>query len=295
MILASASPRRRRLLEEAGIDFVVATAEVDEHMPAKGDPHEVARANAKLKAAAIERVESALLDVPGSMVAEAFRRIRTNLQFAAPAERQRSILITSPQPDDGKTTVACNLAVAVAQGGRRVLLVDANCRRPGLHKVFKNVGPKGLSNILVGEGSLASYVTRTDIPLLEVLSAGPIPPNPAELLGSEQCRTFLEEATAGYDQVIIDSTPVLLASDALVLATAVDGVILVIRAKANSRGVARRACTLLTDVSAKMFGAVLNAAQAARGGYFREQLRTYYDYQAESPPPQQQQVKGPKV
>ncbi len=233
----------------------------------------------------IERVESALLDVPRSMVAEAFRRIRTNLQFAAPAERQRSVLITSPHPDDGKTTVACNLAIAVAQGGRRVLLVDANCRRPGVHKVFKNVGPKGLSNILVGEGSLASYVARTDIPLLEVLSAGPIPPNPAELLGSEQCRTFLEEATASYDQVIIDTPPVLLASDAIVLAAAVDGVILVIRAKANSRGVARRACTLLTDVSARMFGAVLNAAQAARGGYFREQLRTYYDYQAELEPP----------
>ena len=103
-------------------------------------------------------------------------------------------------------------------------------------------------------------------------------------MGGEHFRSFLQEAASRYDQVIIDTTPVLLASDALVVATLVDGAILVVRAKENSRGIARRACRLLADVNAHLFGAVLNAAQFARGGYFREQLRTYYDYQSEAEP-----------
>jgi capsular exopolysaccharide synthesis family protein len=228
----------------------------------------------------IERVETAVRDASQSMVAEAFRRIRTNLQFSAPAQRQRSVMVTSSHPDDGKTTVACNLAMAVAQGGRRVLLVDANFHRPGVNRLFDNAREEGLGNILTGKGSLAAYVVQTTTPLLDVLGGGPTPSNPAELLGGEKCRAFLEEAMSRYDQVILDTAPVLLASDALVLATAVDGVVLVVRANRNSRGVARRACTLLTDVGAHIFGAVLNAAQATRGGYFREQLRAHYDYQA---------------
>ncbi len=109
-----------------------------------------------------------------------------------------------------------------------------------------------------------------------------MPPNPAELLDSEPCRALLKEAASQYDRVIVDSAPVLLVGDALAIGAAVDGVILVVRAKENSRGVARRARALLAGVGAHMFGTVLNAAQVTRGGYFREQLRTYYDYQVES-------------
>jgi len=233
----------------------------------------------------IDHVETAVRDAPRSMVAEAFRRIRTNLQFSAPAARQRALMITSPQPEDGKTTVAINLATVVAQGGRRVLLVDANFRRPGIARAFKEAQGRGLSNLLVGEGSLSSYAVSSGMPLLDVLGSGPIPPNPAELLGSEHFGAFLEDAVSRYDQVIIDTAPVLLASDALVVSTAVDGTILVVRAKMNSRGVARRTCSLLLGVNAHLFGAVLNAAQVTAGGYFREQLRSYYDYQLEGEPP----------
>jgi capsular exopolysaccharide synthesis family protein len=233
---------------------------------------------------AIPRVETAVRDMPRSMVAEAFRRVRTNLRFSAAADRQRSVMITSPRPDDGKTSVATNLAIAAAQGGQRVLLVDANFRRPAIHKWFDKLEGAGLSNILVGDGSLADCVAHTDIATLDVLGAGPIPPNPAELLGDEACRRWLEEAVSAYDQVIIDTAPVLLTSDALVLAPTVDGVILVVRANANTRGGARRACSLLADVNARLFGAVLNAAQVRRGGYYREQLRAYYDYQADTEP-----------
>lgn len=229
---------------------------------------------------AIKRPETATLDHPHSMVAEAFRQIRTNLQFCEAAERQRTILITSPRPSDGKTTTSCNLAIAMALAGRRVLLVDANFRRPALHAIFKNATGIGLSSILTGESSLEACVTAAGIPGLELLAAGRVPPNPAELLGSGLCDTFLGEAAKRYDHVIIDTAPVLLASDALVLGSLVDGIVMVVRAKRNSRGMARRACRLMADVNARMLGVVLNAAQVARGGYFREQQRTFYDYQA---------------
>jgi len=230
----------------------------------------------------IAAVETAVRDAPRSMVAEAFRHIRTNLQFSSPADRQRTLVVTSPRPNDGKTTVACNLAVAVAQAGRRVLLVDANFRRPSVHRHFKGLNPKGLSNILIGDGSLGSYVLVSETPGLSVIGSGPPAPNPGELLGSELWRGFIQDAMSSYDQIIIDTAPVLLATDASVLATGVDGVILVVRANESSRGVARRACNLVTDVGGHLFGVVLNAARVRRGGYFREQLRTYYDYQADA-------------
>lgn len=227
----------------------------------------------------IAKVETAVVDSPRSMMADAYRRMRTALAFTAAAEAQRTVLVTSPQSEDGKTTVACNLGMAVAQGGRKVLLIDANFHRPGLHKVFAGVAESGLSNILAGEAHLADCVTRTGHGSLDVLGAGRVPRNPTELLAGSAWTKVLEQARSAYDQVIIDGSPVLLASDALMLATTVDGVILVVRARAKSRGAARRAVMLLADVGARVLGTVLNAAQVTRGGYFREQFREYYEYQ----------------
>jgi capsular exopolysaccharide synthesis family protein len=229
----------------------------------------------------IEHVETAVRDAPHSMVTEAFRTVRGNLQFSAPADRIRSILITSPRPEDGRTTVASNLAASLAVSGKRVLLVDTNFRRPRMHRIFKNVNARGMTNILIGEATLKDCVHHTDMANLDVIGSGPIPPNPAELLGSDLCRAFVEEASNQYDHVIFDSPPILLASDALALASQVDGSIVVFRAKENSRGVAQRACSMLWHANAHVFGAVLNGAQAQRGGYFREQLRTFYEYQYE--------------
>lgn len=230
---------------------------------------------------AIERVELAVRDHPRSLVAEAFRQIRAGLQFSAPIERQKTVLVASPNPSDGRTTIACNLSAALAQAGRRVLLVDANLRRPGLQGVFTGLRPKGLSNILIGDGTLADGVSPSGIARLDVLGTGPLPPNPAELLGGERFRSLLAEAAASYDQVIIDSPPALLASDAAVLSSVVDGVVVVVRARANSRGAARRAVGMLHGVGAHILGGVLNAARVTRGGYYREQLRSFYDYQQE--------------
>ncbi len=232
----------------------------------------------------IEAVETAVREAPRSLVAEAFRTIRTNLQFSAPPNRQRTLLITSPRPEDGKTAMACNLAASIALAGRRVLLVDANLRRPALRRVYPNLGPAGLSNYLIGGADLDQLICKTDMANLDVISSGPLPPNPAELLNGALAGQFLENAASRYDQVILDTPPVLLASDASVLASRVDGVILVCRAKDNSRGQAQRALSLLDHVNATVFGGILNCAQVRRGGYFREQLRAFYDYQEEEGP-----------
>lgn len=229
----------------------------------------------------IERMELAAHAAPRSMIAEAFRTIRTNLMLSSPAERQRTVMITSSKPEEGKTSIATNLAISIGQSGRRVLLVDANFHRPTLHTLFTQAKREGLSNILIGRGKLADFVSTTQLPNLDVLACGPIPPNPTELLTSRHMSELLNEAAQRYDQVILDGPPVLLVSDALVLASAVDGVILVCRAKTASRGTVQRAREQLDRVNARLFGAVLNAAQVARGGYFREQMRSYYEYQPE--------------
>jgi succinoglycan biosynthesis transport protein ExoP len=154
-------------------------------------------------------------------------------------------------------------------------------RRPALDRAFPQANSQGLSNILVGQGRLENYVTSTDLPNLDILTAGPQPPSPAELLGTNHMREMLVQATEKYDQVIFDGPPVLLVSDALVLATQVDGVVMVCRAKTNSRGVVHRARTQLERVGAHILGAVLNAVESTRGGYFRKQYRAFYDYMAE--------------
>lgn len=229
----------------------------------------------------IERIETVMTEHPDSMTAESFRTIRTNLSFSAPAEQQRTVLVTSPQPEDGKTAIAVNLATATAQTGKRVLLIDANFRRPALHAIYDGDRGRGLSHVLIGQAGLDDVVRKTALPNLDVVFTGPIPPNPAEQVGSPQMRSFLQEALQRYDQVFIDAPPVLLVSDALVLATIVDGVVLVCRAQSGSRGVAIRARDLLERIQARIFGVVLNGAVVRRGGYYREQLRNYYDYLAE--------------
>jgi capsular exopolysaccharide synthesis family protein len=227
----------------------------------------------------IDVVELAAHTSPRSMIAEAFRNIRTNLLLSSPAEQQRTILVTSPKPEDGKTSVAANLAISLAQSGRRILLVDANFHRPRLGELFKTDGDHGLSNVLIDQGQIQELATRTELPNLDVLGSGPIPPNPSELLSTQYLQPVITRALEHYDQIIFDAPPVLLMSDVLVMTGSVDGVVLICRAKSSSRGVAARAREQLDRVEARIFGAVLNAAQVTRGGYFREQIRSYYDYQ----------------
>lgn len=241
----------------------------------------------------IEQIETATLNQPTSVTAEAFRTMRTNLFFAAPAEKQGALLIASPSPGEGKTTVAVNLAAAIAMSGRRVLLIDANFRRPTLRTFFPQARAEGLSNILVGQGRLQELVNTTTLTGLDVLSTGPVPPNPAELLGSGYLRDMLAEARSRYDQIIFDGPPVLLVSDALVLSGLIDGVILVSRFRQTSRGALQRAQAQLDAIGARILGAVLNAVQTTRGGYFREQYRAFYEYHPEAELPPAKSGKSP--
>jgi capsular exopolysaccharide synthesis family protein len=215
---------------------------------------------------------------PQSLVAEAFRQVRTMLTFSCPPQEQTTVMITSPSPADGKTTVAVNLAVAAAQSGQKVLLVDANFRRPALQRIFPNLREEGLSNLLVGQVKMDQAIVHSEVPGLDVLSSGISPPNPAELLGSPHMRSFLAAATKQYDRIFIDTPPVLLLSDATALAGVVDGVLLVLRAHRSNRGAAARARQIIDSVNGRTFGVVLNAIKILRGGYFRKSYRQYYDY-----------------
>ncbi len=228
--------------------------------------------------AAVEDIETAARVAPNSLVAESFRQIRANLLFSAPMDQLRTILVTSASPSEGKTCVTINLGVTMAQGGRRILLIDANFRRPSLHKAFSVTNHQGLSNLLVGQGRFHDLVAHTDLPNLDVLSGGPCPPNPAELLASSNLRELLATAVGEYDQVLIDGPPVLLVSDAAALGALVDGVLLVCRAR-TGRGIVQRAKSQLQLVNARLIGAVLNAVETTRGGYFRKYYRDFYDYQ----------------
>ncbi len=237
--------------------------------------------------AEVDAIEHAARQAPHSLTAESFRQIRANLMFSGPPESQQVLLITSPGPGNGKTAVAINLATTLAQGGERVLLVDCNFRRPALRQAFPGTRAEGLSNLLIGQGKLDQLVTHTNVPKLDVLTSGPMPPTPAELLGSAYMRELIKEARTRYDRVLFDGPPVLLVSDALITATQVDSVILVARASDNTKGVLRRAREQLQRIQAHIAGAVVNGVRARPGGYYRQQYREFYEYGAdETVPPE---------
>jgi polysaccharide biosynthesis transport protein len=235
----------------------------------------------------VEEIELATRRAPHSLVAEAFRQIRAHLTFSGPLLSQQVLLITSPRPEDGKTATAINMAVTFAQGNQRVLLIDINFRRPRIRSTFPDTRAEGLSNVLVGRNSLAEAICKTDLPNLDVMSSGPMPPNPAELLGSVQMRDLLSEAKKHYDRVLLDGPPCLLISDALVLATQVDATVMVARAASGSKGALRRAREQFQRINARLIGAVLNGVQARPGGYYRQQYREFYEYTSDEVVPQE--------
>jgi capsular exopolysaccharide synthesis family protein len=214
---------------------------------------------------------------PESLLAEAFRQLRTNLLFTSD-QPIKSVLITSPNPGDGKSTVAANIAIATARSGNKVLLVEANFRRPALARLFDVPDAIGLSNVLVGMNSASEAIQATAVENLDLLVGGATPPSPADLLGSPAMRRFLDEQKKNYDRVIVDGAPILVVADSHLLAEIIDGVVLVLRANENTRGMAQRGTRMILSLKAKLLGAVLNGVRATKGGYFREAYQAYYDY-----------------
>ena len=219
-----------------------------------------------------------IFQAPHSMLAEQYRQLRSRLQHAASLDSTRSILITSPSPEDGKTTVACNLAAGLALNGRRILLVDANFRRPELHRVFSVDNSTGFSSALSSLDAFPSSVVQTQVPNLDVMPSGPRPPNGTELLESQLLNDFIERALEEYDHVIFDSGPLLFVSESVALAPRVDGVVTVVRARQNSRGLLQRMRDTLRQARAEHIGVVLNAVRSQAGGYYNRNIKTYYAY-----------------
>jgi capsular exopolysaccharide synthesis family protein len=205
---------------------------------------------------------------PQSAVAEAARAIRTNIAFASPDRPLRSILVTSSGPEEGKTTVASCLAIAMAQAGQKVLLLDCDLRRPRLHRVFNRPTTFGVTSCILDHDELRHAKLDTPVLGLDVLPAGPIAPNPAELLHSESFKRLLETLLERYDRVIIDSPPVAPVTDSTILSATVDATVLVVRAFATDREAARGVVRTLREVAApRMLGVVLNYAEIGRGRY----------------------------
>jgi capsular exopolysaccharide synthesis family protein len=225
------------------------------------------------------RLPVVIFEAPHSMMAEQLRQVRTRLQHSSSLDTTRSILITSPSPGDGKSTIACNLASGLALNGRRILLVDANFRRPELHRIFNLSNEQGFSDVLNSLDLFESSVQETQVPNLYILPSGPKPTNATELLESQLLMDFIERALEEFDHVIFDSGPMLFVSETVALAPRVDGVVTVVRARTNSRGVLSRMRDGLRQVKAEHLGVVLNAVRAQGGGYYGRNIRTYYEYQ----------------
>ncbi len=222
--------------------------------------------------------ELAIHAQPRSAVAECCRSIRTNLLFMSPDRPFKSILLTSSGPGEGKTTASVSLAVTMAEGGSRVLLLDADMRRPRTHKVLGVSNEVGLSSLIVGAARLEDVIKSTGIPGLSLLVCGPVPPNPTNLLQAGAFSSLLSELGKQYDRIVIDSPPVGAFADAAVISTLVDGTLLILKAGKTSSDHARRAIWALRNVKARIFGAVLNDLdlEDRHYGYYYYNRHGYY-------------------
>jgi len=239
---------------------------------------------------------------PYSIISESYRRLRTNVRLSASPESVKILLVSSGGPAEGKTSVAVNLATTLVAEEKKVLLIDANFRRPSLDSLFprnhneindsdlgkypenneveNNAQPVfGLSTMLTGLCGYQQIIRPSGLEGLDVIDSGPIPSNPGELLGAAGMQQLLRRQRDNYDYIIVDSPPVLLVSDSKMLARYVDGTILVFNAGISRRGAAQRTIRELREIDANVVGCVLMAVRALKGGYFREQFKSYQDYQ----------------
>jgi capsular exopolysaccharide synthesis family protein len=221
-----------------------------------------------------------LMNVDGrSALAESYRHLRTSVLLSTAGRAPKALLVTSSLPGEGKTTTAVNTALSLAQTGASVCIIDADMRRPRLRAIFGLHGGAGLSSILsseMTESEMLKVPEHDDVSGLNVLTSGPIPPNPAELLGSDQMRKLIVALQSKYTHVVVDSPPITSFTDGVLISTMVDGVLLVVHGGKTSRHVVRRSRQLLQDVGAKIFGVVLNNVDARSQDYYYYRQQYYY-------------------
>jgi capsular exopolysaccharide synthesis family protein len=230
---------------------------------------------------------------PQSAVAEAYRVLRTNLIFSSAETSGRVIVVSSANPGEGKTTTVANLAASLAENGARVLVVEADLRRPAIHQQFGAEKSPGLSDLIVGKCTTAQVVQVTRVPRVWVVPCGYIPPNPAELLGSGNMREIVAGLRRRYDWVLIDAPPILAMADTPVLCPHADGVVLVVWAEVCTRPAVQRAVDQVTRVGGKVVGVVLNKVDLGRNSYYYSQhYGEYYRSYYASRPDQDQAAAG---
>ncbi|MBI2864824.1 MAG: CpsD/CapB family tyrosine-protein kinase [Chloroflexi bacterium] len=207
---------------------------------------------------------------PRSPIAEAYRQLRTNIQFSSLDKPLSSLLVTSTSPEEGKSTTLANLAVVMAQTGSKIILADCDLRRPSIHSIFGLGNSAGLTSLVLDSTSRQLPLQESGVDNLFVLPSGPLPPNPSELLGSRRMGEVIDLLKSEADLVLFDSPPVIAVTDAAILATRVDGVLLVVNAGRTKRELANKAKALLEKVNANILGVVLNNVK------FDSSLHHYY-------------------
>jgi succinoglycan biosynthesis transport protein ExoP len=221
---------------------------------------------------------------PKSMVAEAIRQVRTSVMLSSSGGAPGVVMVTSPNPSEGKTTLATNLAISLAQNDRKVLLIDTDMRKPGVHKAFHELSMPGLSNFLSGNASRSEILRTTEVPNLFIIPGGTVPPNPTELISSKTFEELLMLMRQEFDHLVIDTPPLVEFADARIISTMVDGTLLVVRNHYTTRKAGNLARKLLNEVNSKILGIVLNMATANRlgyGGYYYGYYKYYSKYYKE--------------
>lgn len=235
------------------------------------------RRKARGVALAGEGVETASLTASSSLIAEAYRGVRTAILLSTPENPPKIIMVTSSKAGEGKTTTTCNMALSLAQTGKRVLVVDCDMRRPRIHKIFNTSGGSGLSEYLTGQVDLVDVVEESQVPNLYVVHAGTTPPNPGELLGSRRMQEALEGAADIFDFILVDTPPLMSVTDPLIVAPMADGVILVTKGGENPPEILKRAKKSLELVHARILGVLCNSVDLSSTSY-SYYYHQYYDY-----------------
>ncbi|MBT7790830.1 MAG: CpsD/CapB family tyrosine-protein kinase [Calditrichaeota bacterium] len=218
---------------------------------------------------------------PKSPISESYRSLRTNISYASSDQKIKSIIVSSPQPGEGKSTTVANLAIAFAQLRRRTLLVDADMRKPVQHNVFEHSRGPGLSEYLIGDvEDINSIIHKTKVENLFMITAGGLPPNPSELLGSDRMSTLVDQLENDWDMVLFDSPPIVAVTDASMISGEIDAIAMVVKAGQTDRAAVDRALDTIKNVKAPLIGAILNGANpetlAGKYSYYYSYYNYYY-------------------
>ncbi|MHC1721417.1 MAG: CpsD/CapB family tyrosine-protein kinase [Clostridiaceae bacterium] len=216
----------------------------------------------------MEKINLITIKDSRSPISEAFRTLRTNIQYSSVDKKIQVIVVTSSGPKEGKSTTSANLAVVMAQSGFRTVLIDCDQRKPTIHKIFQISNFRGISDTLAGRSSYEEILQKTNIENLFIITTGTKPPNPSELLASQKMQTFIEELKEQFEYIILDTPPVLMVTDAQLLSRYADGVVFVISSSEVERDAAIRAKELLEKVNAKILGVVLNKVKTSAREYY---------------------------